>query len=206
MLRERLFKASEGDISCIPNLVCSNHRFGVRRPLGSHPKCFPFDLAHHISPLPASCCQLGKMEALHQMEQGNSVPLTELAFLLPEAGNNFTITSRPVSPINTVSVFRRFQQVPKLVGQERAVAVVGQARIQNLLLVSPTLTVQDRQVPILPVQPAKPLLHLPSVFSPADRMQMPRYGFFVRPPSTGTNVDVKTRFDHPNIVQTLNPA
>jgi hypothetical protein len=81
------------------------------------------------------------MKALHQVEQGNSVPLTQLAFSLPETGNNFTIYSHSVRLVDSVSFLRRFQQVPQLVSQKRAVPVLGKAAVKDLLLISSTLTV-----------------------------------------------------------------
>src|ERR1700722_15739779 len=101
------------------------------------------DSTHNVSPFPASSCQVGQVKALHQMKQRDVVPFSQLALSLPETGNKFTITCHSYSLVDPVSVFRRFQQVPKLVSQKRAVPVLGQPRIRNFLLVSATLTVQD---------------------------------------------------------------
>jgi hypothetical protein len=65
------------------------------------------DFTHNVSPLPASCSQVGQVNALHQMKQGNPVPFSQLAFLLSETGNKFAITSRPFCFVDPVSVFRR---------------------------------------------------------------------------------------------------
>jgi hypothetical protein len=67
--------------------------------------------------------------------------LTQLAFLLLETRNKFTVGCHPLSLVDPVSFLGRFQQVPELVSQKRSVSVVGQAGIQDLLLVGPTLTV-----------------------------------------------------------------
>jgi hypothetical protein len=72
------------------------------------------------------------MKALQKMEQGDSVPLTEFTLLLLETGDNFTITSHAFRFVDPVSFLGGFQQVPKLISQESAVPVLGQACIQDL--------------------------------------------------------------------------
>jgi hypothetical protein len=134
------------------------------------------------------------------MEQGDAVSLPKLALSLPETWNKFTVRCHPFGLVDAVSFLGRFQQVPKLVGQERALSVVGQPSIYNLLLVGSTLARQKRHVPTIPVQTSKPLLDLPPIFSPTDGVQMPRHGLLVRPPSSWTNVDIQTRFNHPNVM------
>jgi hypothetical protein len=150
--------------------------------------------------LSISRCQLGKTKTPHEMEKGDPVSLAQHAFPLSETWNQFTVSYHAFGLVDAVSFLGRFQQVPKLVSQERAVAVLGRPSIYNLLLVGSTLARQKRHVPTIPVQTSKPLLNLPPIFSPTDGVQMPRHGLLVRPPSSGTNVDIQTRFNHPNVM------
>jgi hypothetical protein len=113
-LRERLREASVADMSSIPTSFGSRYRCGVRRLLGSHSTCFPFDPPHNISPLPASCSQVGQVKTLHQMKQGNSVPFSEFTLPLPETGNKFTITCHSYSLVDPVSVFGDFSKYRSL--------------------------------------------------------------------------------------------
>jgi hypothetical protein len=138
------------------------------------------------------------------MKQGDAVSLPQLALFLPETWNKFTVSYHAFGLVDAVSFFRRFQQVPQLVGQKRAIAVLGKAAIQDFLLVGSTLTGQKGHVRTIPVEPTEPLLDLGSGFSPTDRVKMPRHRFLVRPDSPTRNVDIQPKLDHPDVVQ--NPS
>jgi hypothetical protein len=75
------------------------------------------------------------------VKQSDAVSLAQLAFPLPETWNKFPFRNHPFRPVDPVSFLGRFQQVPKLVGQERTCPVLGKPSIYDFLLVGSTLTI-----------------------------------------------------------------
>jgi hypothetical protein len=163
-----------------------------------NPKRSLLDPTEHTSTVSASDRKIVKIQTLHEMEQRDVVSLAKLAFLLPEAWHDLTIRRDAVGLVDAICLARRFQHVPKLVGQEGPVLVV-QVGAGNLLLVGTELAVHDGPIDPIPIQPTETLLHLLSVLAPADGVQMPRHSFLAGPPSPRCDVDIQSRLDHANV-------
>jgi hypothetical protein len=97
----------------------------MSRPSATNPYSPSFDSSHNISALSTGRCQLIEVKPLHEMKQGDAVSLAQLAFPLPETWNKFPITCHTFRLVDAVGFPGRFEQVPKLVGQESAITIVG---------------------------------------------------------------------------------
>jgi hypothetical protein len=80
----------------------AEQRSKFQSPIRSKLNSPPLDSAHHARAFSTAHGEVIKLQMLQQVEQRDAISLPQLAFLLPEASNDLTISGDPLSLTDSV--------------------------------------------------------------------------------------------------------